>query len=93
MKYVVMLFLLANTFLLALSSGAKEGKEYYLEANCQKCHFQDSKWVPKGSKATDYKKLKTWINQCGTYFRAGWFPEDEALVLKYVNEIGYHYKK
>jgi hypothetical protein len=75
-----------------LSSDAKEGESHYLDAKCQQCHNKGMDYVPKGSKATDYSKLQGWVSSCASHFNIDWFPEDEANVVKYLNEIYYDYK-
>ncbi|VAY86322.1 hypothetical protein MNB_ARC-1_966 [hydrothermal vent metagenome] len=93
MKFIIFIILAIYSYSTPLSKQAKEGKKYYLEAKCQKCHLQDKKFITKGNKVTNIKKLKSWVSSCGTNFRVSWFPQDEALVVKYLNEIHYHYKK
>jgi mono/diheme cytochrome c family protein len=71
----------------------KEGRALYLEANCNKCHKADDKYVPKGTKAKNLKNVKTWVKSCNNYFDSQWFADEEKLVTKYLNSVYFHYKK
>jgi len=89
MKFLLILIL--GIFLNAseLSSQAKDGKEIYLEANCQKCHGVDEKYDVKKNKVKDYKSLKKWVSSCKTYFEHSWFDDEQKAVIVYLNEIKY----
>ena len=81
------------------NSDIKEGKELYLEANCQKCHLQDEKFDPNSikkeglkSKVKQMKDLHKWVKDCDNYFSIGWFPEEQDKVVKYLNKVFYRLK-
>ncbi|HIP13117.1 MAG TPA: hypothetical protein EYG97_04280 [Arcobacter sp.] len=74
-----------------LSQKAANGQEFYLDADCQKCHNQDSKYDAKKKKSKNMKDLNKWVRSCDTFFDVGWFPEEQQDVIKYLNEIYYKY--
>ncbi len=94
--------LLTLPFFLVLNVVAndiKEGKELYLEANCQKCHLQDSKFDPNSinkdgltSKVKNKKDIHKWVESCDNYFNIGWFPKEIDKVTEYLNTIFYKLK-
>jgi len=81
------------SYAMDLSEDAQEGKEIYMEANCQKCHGIDEQYDAKKNVVTNHFELRKWTSQCMTYFGHSWFPEDEANVVKYLNEIKYKVKE
>ena len=92
-KISIFLQLLVYTNLYAnqLNTQATNGRELYIEANCQKCHNLDSKYDAKKQKSKNLSNLKTWVTSCDTFFEIGWFPEEQKDVIKYLNTIHYKY--
>jgi len=90
MKLLFTMLFTISVYGMQLSDTAEEGKEIYMEANCQKCHGIDSKYDPKKNKVKDYKSLKKWVSSCMVYFEHSWFPEEQNAVLVYLNEIKYN---
>ena len=89
---VLFLFLLSTPLLAnSLSEEASNGKELYLEANCQKCHAQDNKYDAKKKKSKNMANLTMWVKNCDSFFETGWFPEEQSAVIKYLNEVHYKY--
>lgn len=82
-------------FLITLLSSfiyANEGRELYLEANCQKCHGVDNEYNPRNSKAKNINELKGWVTNCTVQLDIDWFPEEQQSVLMYLNETHYKFK-
>jgi hypothetical protein len=75
-----------------LSSQAEDGKEIYLEANCQSCHGIDEQYDAKQNTVKDHFRLKKWVSSCMTYFNHSWFDDEQEAVLVYLNEIKYKVK-
>jgi hypothetical protein len=96
-KIILTVFCGISLYGLDLSDKASDGKELYLEVECNKCHLQDSSFKPLNKNgrpiASDYKDVAKWVRNCQNFFGHGWFPEEEEAVTEYVNEIYYKYKK
>jgi len=92
MKLLFILLFSIYSYGIELSQNAKDGKELYTEANCQKCHGIDEKYDAKKNKVKDYFTLKKWVSSCMTYFGHSWFPNEQKNVLIYLNEIKYNVK-
>ena len=90
-KIVFLLFISTSLTASSLSNKAEEGKEFYLDANCQKCHNQDAKFDAKKKKSKNVSSLSMWVKNCDSFFETGWFPEEQELVIKYLNEVYYKY--
>ena len=94
-KYKVVFLLLLSTSTLtfgsSLSDIASQGKEFYLDANCQKCHNQDKNYDAKKKKSKNMANLTTWIKDCDSFFGTGLFPEEQEAIVKYLNEVYYKY--
>ena len=89
LKYLLLISLSVSSYSINLSDDAKNGREVYMEANCQRCHNIDEKYDGKGSYANEVFRLNRWVSQCMTYFNHSWFPEEKQNVVKYLNEIEY----
>lgn len=89
MKLIFIILLSSFSYSINLSNDAKDGKEIYLEANCQKCHSLDEKFDSKKNKVKDYFTLNKWVSSCRTYYNHSWFPQEKNNVVKYLNEIKY----
>ena len=89
MKYLFILLLSIYSQGSQLSENASEGREIYLEANCQKCHNSDAKFNPNARAVNNEFMLKKWVSSCMTYFNHSWFPEEKRNVELYLNEIYY----
>ena len=89
MKFILIIMMSIFAYGIELSSQAQEGKEIYLEANCQKCHGVDNKYDVKKNKVKDYTTLKKWVSSCKVYFEHSWFDDEQEAVLVYLNEIKY----
>jgi len=88
-SFIIITVLSINLY--ALSDDAKEGSEFYKEANCAKCHGGDPEFFDAlNNKAKNMHDLKGWVSACATNLDTGWFPEEQEKVLKYLNET--HYK-
>jgi len=92
MKFILIIMLSIFAYGVDLSSQAKEGKEIYLEANCQKCHGVDDQYDAKQNTVKDHFGLKKWVSSCMTYFNHSWFDDEQESVLVYLNEIKYKVK-
>jgi len=92
MKLILIIMLSIFAYGTQLSQQAQDGKEIYLEANCQKCHGIDNKYDAKKNKVNDYKSLKKWVSSCKVYFEHSWFDDEQEAVLVYLNEIKYKVK-
>ena len=92
MKLLLIIMLGMFSYGIELSEQAQEGKELYLESNCQKCHGIDEKYDAKKYKVKDYKSLKKWVSSCKVYFEHSWFDDEQETVIVYLNEIKYKVK-
>jgi len=90
-KAVSLLFISTSLTASSLSNEALEGQEFYLDANCQKCHNQDSNFDAKKKKSKNMENLSMWVKSCDAFFETGWFPEEQTKVIKYLNETYYKY--
>lgn len=91
LKILAILTFTSSMYANTLSQTATNGKELYLDANCQKCHKQDSSFDAKKNKAKNLSQLKGWVSSCAGFFNIGWFPDEEKRVLSYLNEIYYKF--
>ena len=89
-KITTVWILILSTHSFALSPKANEGKELYLDANCQQCHGLAKNFDVKNYKAKNMSSLKGWVSSCDNALETGWFPEEQANVVHYLNEV--HYK-
>jgi hypothetical protein len=89
MKYLLIILLSVFSYGMDLSEAAQEGKDTYIEANCQQCHSVDAKYDPKKNTVKDAFGLNKWVSSCMTYFGHSWFPEEKQNVVIYLNEIKY----
>ena len=85
---IVMLIVTSNLF----SSNIDNGKDLYFEAKCQKCHTPED-YTSEKRKIQDLAKLKWRVKRCNFTMNAGWFDEDIADVVKYLNESYYKFKE
>ena len=88
---ISILFISTNVF--ALSEQAIEGKEFYMEANCQKCHGIAPDYNSQNNKAKNIAGLKSWVSNCDASLDIAWFPEEQMSVVKYLNEAHYKFDK
>ncbi len=77
----------------AFSIEGKEGETLYLDNNCQKCHYSGENYDPKEHKVKTLKDIDGWVSSCALHFKIAWFPEEEKMVAKYLNEIFYKLEK
>ncbi len=92
MKYLLIIMLSVLSSANALSEIAQEGKELYMEANCQKCHGIDAAYDAKKNLVKNEFDLNKWTSQCMSFFGHSWFPEEKDSVVRYLNEIKYNVK-
>lgn len=76
-------------------------KESHKE-NCLNCHkengtsyshdkeFYESRSI-NGNKLKSFTDLKAQINRCSNYYDTAWFPEEEADIVKYLNDKYYQF--
>lgn len=98
MKYIIIISIAFISTIYADS--LKDGKSLYLEAKCQKCHLQYSKFDPNSinkpgmlSKVSNKSGIHKWVTSCDNYFDVGWFPSEQKEVAKYLNKVFYKYKE
>lgn len=89
MKYLLIIMLAVYSYGLDLSPKAQNGREIYMDSDCQRCHKMDEKYDGKGSYANDAFRLRKWVSSCMVYFGHSWFPEEQENVVIYLNEIEY----
>jgi len=92
MKLLLILMIATFSYSIELSLNAKEGREVYIDANCQKCHGLDEQYDAKKNTVKDHFRLKKWVSSCMTYFGHSWFPEEQKSVVVYLNDIKYKVK-
>lgn len=90
MKKIFLLLTISTLSLYALSDSAMQGKDLYMEADCQKCHGIDIEYDGKKNKVKNRHDLGNWVKSCASHFNIGWFPEEEKAVIKYLDEIYYN---
>ncbi len=75
---------------------ANEGEELHKES-CFSCHSvtHDKKFYTSrvNKKMKTLAKLTAQVKMCSGAVNAGWFPEEEKLVAKWLNDTYYHLKK
>lgn len=88
----IILILSAFSFALLL---ANEGQELHQES-CLSCHIikHDKKFYSSrvNKKIKTLASLKTQVKRCSSSQGAGWFPEEETAVAKWLNDSYYHLK-
>ena len=89
---LISIFLISALNASSLSTDAKIGKKLYMEANCQKCHNEDDFYDAKNEKSKNMKNLAMWVKTCDSFYETGWFPVEQKMVIKYLNEVYYKYK-
>jgi len=89
MKYLLILAFSLFSYSATLSENAQEGRETYIEAKCQQCHSLDSSFDTKKYKVKNHYDLRKWVSTCMTAFNHAWFPDEQANVVAYLNEIKY----
>ena len=89
MKYLFILLLSIYSYGIELSENASEGRDIYLEANCQECHNKDEKFSSNASAVNNGFMLGKWVSSCMISFEHSWFPEEKRNVELYLNEIYY----
>jgi hypothetical protein len=92
-KFLSISALLISTSGFALSEKAIEGKEFYIDANCAKCHGALPDFDFKNHKADSIASIKSWVSACDNNLEIGWFPEEQMSVVHYLNEAHYKFKK
>lgn len=90
-KILIIALLYANVY--SFSTEAMDGKDLYIQNDCQKCHGIDSEFDPKKQKVKTLSNLDGWVSSCATYFDISWFPEEQDSVVKYLNETFYKLEK
>jgi len=98
MKKII--FISITLITLSYANASTDGKSLYLEAKCQKCHLQDSKFDPNSinkpgmlSQVNNKAGIQKWVVSCDNYFSVGWFPDEQKEVAKYLNRVFYKYKE
>ena len=84
----ILLLSLLSTSL--FSSDAKNGKELYEEAKCAKCH-STKMFTQEARKVRDYKKLQWRVMRCDFTMDSGWFDDEQADVVEYLNSNFYKF--
>ena len=74
------------------SNDVENGKDLYHEAKCQKCHTSDD-YTSDKRKVKDFEKLQWRVKRCDFTMDAGWFEEDMADVVHYLNSSFYKFKR
>ena len=75
-----------------MDSMTEEGKELHNESSCMRCHGSEM-YTRDDRKVLDYSDLKRQISFCSNNLSTGWFPEEEELVVDFLNKTYYQYKK
>jgi hypothetical protein len=85
--------LLLTTTLLAstLTFANEEGKELH-EESCVSCHGSEM-YTRDNSKIQNHFSLKGQVSACANNLGTGWFPEEEAAVLDFLNTQYYKFDK
>ena len=75
-----------------MDSMTEEGKELHNESSCMRCHGSEM-YTRDDRKVLDYSDLKRQVSFCSNNLSTGWFPEEEQLVVDFLNKTYYQYKK
>ena len=75
-----------------MDSMTEEGKELHNESSCMRCHGSEM-YTRDNRKVLDYSDLKRQVSFCSNNLSTGWFPEEEQLVVDFLNKTYYQYKK
>ncbi len=89
--YFIIFILASNVY--GLSQNAKDGEEVFVEANCSSCHNKGNQYDSRQYNVSNAFELKQWVSSCATFFNVSWFPEEQQVVIDYLNEIRYKYPK
>ncbi len=101
MKLLKLLALVSCTVLPALAPAADpaRGGELVIEAQCESCHDDrygggDGTQIYRRSdrRVNSLAQLATQVSVCNSQLNTGWFPEDEAHVVAYLNRQHYRFK-
>ena len=87
--------ILLTVALLLTTVFANEGKELH-EESCVACHIvhhDDAFYTRKDRKVASLSKLGGQVSRCNQAFSGGWFPDEEELVVNYLNTQYYKFKK
>ena len=75
-----------------MDSMTEEGKELHNESSCMRCHGSEM-YTRDDRKVLDYSDLKRQVSFCSNNLSTGWFPEEEQLVVDFLNKTYYQYKE
>ncbi len=91
MKKILLLSLLLSS----VSFANEEGKEFHDEA-CIACHLikhDDDFYTRENTRMKDHFTLRSQVSRCAVNFSTGWFPDEEASVVDYLNDKYYKLNK
>ena len=75
-----------------MDSMTEEGKELHDQSSCLRCHGSEM-YTRDDRKVQDYSDLKRQVSFCSNNLSTGWFPEEEELVVDFLNKTYYQHKK
>lgn len=86
MKKILFITIMMSSTLAMGSTG-----EILLKESCSACHGTEM-YTRDSSKITNAFDLRRQISYCRNNLNVDWFPEDERLVVNYLNRNFYHFK-
>lgn len=93
MKITILGIIFAFASLNIFASEFDEGKNLHDES-CVNCHISqhNEDFYTKDNRIVkDIFGLKSQVSRCVGFFNTGWFPEEEASVVKYLNTEFYKF--
>lgn len=83
----------------AQAADPEQGKHLVVEAHCEDCHSDrygggdgTQIYLRSDRRVNSLAQLSTQVSVCNSQLNTGWFPEDEAHVVAYLNRQYYHFK-
>ncbi|WP_374340349.1 hypothetical protein [Methyloversatilis sp.] len=99
MKLMTLLALASCTVPLAQAADPARGGELVIEAQCENCHSDrygggdgTQIYLRSDRKVNTPAQLATQVSVCNSQLDTGWFPEDEAHVVAYLNKRYYKFR-
>ncbi|HIM57836.1 MAG TPA: hypothetical protein EYJ00_00705 [Gammaproteobacteria bacterium] len=83
--------LLLSVLLAGTSFANEEGQELH-EESCTRCHGSEM-YTRDNSKIQNHFDLRSQVSACANNLGTGWFPDEEAAVVKFLNDQYYKLEK
>jgi hypothetical protein len=90
-RALLCLLLVATAALAEAPPATTAGASLYTTGNCAQCH-DTTVYTRPDRKVTTLAKLEGQIRACDVNLNLGWFDEDIAHMVTYLNQHYYHFK-